>query len=652
MSLKNKLKEVDSFSRKMDAISLRALIVGALLIPVNVFWIMNIEYVAYTDNVSTSALFFNCIWLLVLLLGLNAIWGRLSPNRNFSRAELLTIYTMLVISTALCGHDQMEILFTGIHYPLARATEDNGWVDSILPNLPSHLIPEPGPAISNLYRGQSTLYKADHIIPWLRPIGWWSLFLFAFVWVMMCLSAIFRRQWAAEKLTYPIAEIPLQITDPKTKLFRNKLFWLAFGLAAAIRIMVLLHLVYPSVPEIPVGVKYYPIAKTWPWSAAGHFPLCFFPFAIGLCFFLPTQISFSIWFFTALARLEMVAAAARGASEWGAFPYIGEQSAGAGIGLALTLIWYARKHLVEVAKCAFGRIKMDDTEEPLSYRTAVFGLIIGFLFMAAFAIMGGMRPLTAIIYLIIVHLFVLVVARLRAEVGIPTIEFYLLGSDNLLRVVGGDSAWTKGEVTMMSLFFFMTRTSRQFPMSSQMDGIRISEKAGIKARGITIALMIACVITIVTAFWSMLHVMYQVGYESAAMNPVIIWAFGDDPWQRAHQTIVLPRQPDFGRALGYGFGALFTFLLTALRVQFPGSPFHPVGYMVAGLIGVNRFWAPMFIAWLVKAPMLRYGGLKIYRRAVPFFIGLILGEFITGMMVTFLSLFGIIFPPGSGIGGL
>ena len=39
------------------------------------------------------------------------------------------------------------------------------------------------------------------------------------------------------------------------------------------------------------------------------------------------------------------------------------------------------------------------------------------------------------------------------------------------------------------------------------------------------------------------------------------------------------------------------------------------------------FWFPMFVAWLVKGTIVRYGGMQTYLRLRPLFLGLILGEF-------------------------
>lgn len=634
-------------------VSLRALVIGLCLIPINLYWLINIEYVRYSDNVSTSALFFNAIFLLLVLLLVNLVIGRISPAKRLARGELMTVYVMVIVSTGLAGHDQMSILFSTMHFAIARANVVNGWTQSIIPNLPAHLVPPAGTAVADLYRGQTTLYMPEHYLPWLRPLGWWSLFIVGIVWVMLCMTSMFRRQWDAERLSYPIAEIPLQITDVRTQLFQNKLFWGAFLLAAIVRLWVVGHLVCPSIPELPVNVRYITLGQNLPWVAAGMIPICVFPFAIGLCFFLPTQLSFSVWFFAIVARMEQVGAAAVGRTDYaGGFPYIAEQSAGAAIGMALMVIWYARAHLKRIWTHATGGPKLDDRDEPMPYSLALWGFFGGCSFLVLFAVAAGMRMGTAVVYMSILLLLVLAIARLRAEVGIPTIELYMTGADAMMRSSLGDAFWTHQDLTVMSLFFFLGRTHRQFPMNSHVDAMRLGDKTGVKLGSMTVAILLASVMTVVTAFWLYLHIMYKTGYDSANYFGAIHQFLGGGAWDRLNVWIQSPAKPDPGRFGGYVFGALFTFFLSVMRMKFIGWPFHPAGYLVSGCMGVNRFWVPMLIAWSIKAPILRYGGLKMYRKAVPFFIGLILGEFVLGMLVTLLSFCGIHFPAESGIGGL
>lgn len=633
-------------------VSLRALLLGTVLIPINLYWLINVEYVRYSDNASTQALYFNTIFLLLALLLVNLGLGRLFPGRNFTRGEMLTVYIMLVVSTGLSGHDQMQILFTTIHYVVARATPENHWVDSIVPYLPAHLVPPAGEAIKDFYRGSSTLYMPTHYLAWLRPLAWWSAFVMAVVWVMMCMTAIFRKQWDAERLTYPIAEIPLQLTDPETGVLRSKLFWGAFAFAAAIRAWVYLQLLFPSLPVLNINCQYYSLGGH-PWNAAGSIPVSFFPFGIGLCFFLPVQISFSIWFFYILSRLELIAASAAGwTSQWGTFPYVAEQSTGSAIGWSLAVLWFARGHLKRVYNHVLGREKLDDSEEPLSYRLAFWGFVLGCAFLLWFAVTAGMRPFTAVLYLGIFLLLVLVVARLRAEVGLPTIEFYQVGADSILRSIAGDRAWTGPDSAVMSLFFWLSRTHRQFPMSSQLDGMRIGRRSGLNLRSLTFTILLASVVTVIAAFWALLHVTYHVGFGTAKFSSVVSWAFGLDPWNRMHNWMTNPRPPDPGRVGGYAFGMLFTFFLSAMRARFPWWPFHPAGYLTSGSFGLSRLWVPLFIAWAAKATILKFGGLQSYRTALPFFLGLICGEFVVGMLGTLVGFCGVYIPQSAGLGGL
>ena len=88
---------------------------------------------------------------------------------------------------------------------------------------------------------------------------------------------------------------------------------------------------------------------------------------------------------------------------------------------------------------------------------------------------------------------------------------------------------------------------------------------------------------------------------------------------------------------GVAFGLVACLLLTVMRVSSPGWPLHPVGYAISGSWQINVIWLSMLIAWIAKALILRYGGLRGLRQAIPFFFGLILGEFVIGSLSTVVS---------------
>jgi hypothetical protein len=41
---------------------------------------------------------------------------------------------------------------------------------------------------------------------------------------------------------------------------------------------------------------------------------------------------------------------------------------------------------------------------------------------------------------------------------------------------------------------------------------------------------------------------------------------------------------------------------------------------------MEYFWFLFLITWLVKLLVVRYGGMRLYRQAMPFFMGLVLGD--------------------------
>lgn len=44
--------------------------------------------------------------------------------------------------------------------------------------------------------------------------------------------------------------------------------------------------------------------------------------------------------------------------------------------------------------------------------------------------------------------------------------------------------------------------------------------------------------------------------------------------------------------------------------------------------GISYMWAAALTVWIIKSIILRYGGLQAYRKSVPFFVGLVIGDYI------------------------
>ena len=77
-------------------------------------------------------------------------------------------------------------------------------------------------------------------------------------------------------------------------------------------------------------------------------------------------------------------------------------------------------------------------------------------------------------------------------------------------------------------------------------------------------------------------------------------------------------------------GLVLVFAMKGARAASVAWPFHPAGYALAVSFAMNYFWFAFFISWAIKSLIVRYGGMKFHNQAVPFFLGLILGDYVMG----------------------
>ena len=75
-----------------------------------------------------------------------------------------------------------------------------------------------------------------------------------------------------------------------------------------------------------------------------------------------------------------------------------------------------------------------------------------------------------------------------------------------------------------------------------------------------------------------------------------------------------------------GVGATITTALSVLRLNFAWWPLHPIGFLMAYSAPMQRIWLSVFIGWILKVLIVRFGGANMFRTARPLFIGMIMGE--------------------------
>ena len=264
------------------SVTLRSLIIGVILIVVNCYWVIGMEVVYGLGWVTIFSLFVNVAFSLFLLGLLNLPLRKLKERFALSSAELMTIYVMLSIATALFGVSMMQILIPLMGYAFWYATPENEWAALFLRYLPRWLVVDDKSVLRGYYEGNSTLYTVVNVKAWLAPAMVWLSFILVLMFVMLCINVIMRKQWTEnEKLPYPIIQLPLEMSSSTSGLFTNKLMWIGFAIAGGLDLIHGLHFLYPVIPSPRVRYELAPLFTEKPWNAIGWLPVHFYPFAIG-----------------------------------------------------------------------------------------------------------------------------------------------------------------------------------------------------------------------------------------------------------------------------------------------------------------------------------------------------------------------------------
>ncbi len=580
----------------------------------------------HSTQLTIASLFFNAVFTLLVLVVINFAVRRFFPKYALSQADLLMIYVMIVMLSTISGHPMMGYLLPAIEHPFWFATEENEWEQLFSQHLPTWLVVHDRDALQGYFQGESSIYTPRNLRAWIRPVLAWSGFIIVLWTVLMLVSVLLRKQWMEnEKLSYPIVQLPLAMTSERTRFFKNKWMWMGFGVAAAIDIWNGFAFIYPSFPMLMVKNHTVGQFSMRPWNAMGPIRISFYPFIIGLMFFTPLDLSFSCWFFYVMGRLLRVLFSAVGHRN----VYTYEQSIGAWIALGLIPLWMGRRHFWQMLRKIIGlKSSIDDSSEPVKYRTAALGILGGLLILAFFCNQIGMSLWIILVYPLIYFPMVLGIARSRAEIGPPVHTLIYVDPGRTLATILGTRRLGTSSMAAITLLYPFNRCYRVNPLPSQLEGLRMAERARIDSRKLMLGMMIAIVVGVFVTFWVYLHVLYRMGASNKARGWIV--TMGWETYNRLNSWLTNPRTPNYTETSGIVGGFMFTIFLMIMKIRFIWWPFHPAGYVLTTGGGLGRSWFAVFISWAIKLVILRFGGAKRFRQFAPFFLGLILGDYTLG----------------------
>jgi len=241
----------------------------------------------------------------------------------------------------------------------------------------------------------------------------------------------------------------------------------------------------------------------------------------------------------------------------------------------------------------------------------------------------------AAVYLAIILLTALVSSRIRAEAGIPLIWLFPFYQQKkvLLYTLGASAFISPGAPATLTIFALMTLLARGYlPALSgyQIESLKMADETAIPRNRMAAWIMVAALVGFALAFYIHLTTYYHYG----AQNLNGVWgewlAVPEFDSVVAAQQTHLP--PDVSRTFATLAGAALTLGMVLLRRRFVGFPLHPLGYAVATSYGSLVWWS-FLVVWVLKSLILKWGGMRLYRRAIPFFLGFALGHFFAAGMV-------------------
>ena len=577
------------------------------------------------------------LFLLFILAGLiNPLLKSVHPRAGLNRGELLLIYIMMVMASPL------PTLFAGrfigtILTPFYYATPENDWLTLIQPHIAEWLAPRDPKLMGSFYEG---LEQGQHIRwnDWLPIFLGWTPFVWAIFLAMSAAMTILRRQWNEhERLTYPLVQVPLALSaegignERIAPFFKNPVMWIGFATPAVWGTLHGLHYYFPE--AVPIATNVDPIHFILPvFDNISELQFKFRFNILGFFYFLKTEIAFSLWFFNLFANvlrttfgvLGITSSETLGGGHSIINPILVHQSMGGMLVLFLFGLFAARKHLRAVFRKAFvGDSSIDDSGEILSYRTAVLILLISSLITVIWFSLAGLPVWVALVFLFTAAALFVGFTRLIAEGGLSDGSVPVVPAAIVISAVGSSAIGAQGLVVLATTYFWTN--VRSFAMTSCANSLKLGDGFGGSKSPLFWTMLLAITIGLGSSMW----VVMELSHSFGALN-LKIPGGRHGSYDYAAALIRTPTEPHLWGWINTAIGALFMLLLMLARWYFLWWPLHPLGYPVGPTVIMDHLWFDMFLAWLIKVVVLRYGGVALYRKTRPFFMGMIAGHIVPG----------------------
>jgi hypothetical protein len=594
---------------------------------------------------------------------LHRLFGRrfLQP---FSPAELLTIYSMLMMALLVSTLGNGNLFLTSGPALFYFSTRENRWADLLYSHIPSWFAPGwdghtfRKEVIEPFYLGGLSPSE----IPWhawFAMLTGWGIFLLFMYGALFFVALLLRKQWIEnEVLAFPLVRLPLQMVETTgneerpsgSQFWTNRAMWAGCVVAFFFHFLRGMNNFFPDWPVLKsfqgntVNIA-FPEA---PWDAIGPIRLEIYLGAIGLAYLLTNDAVFSCWFFYFFMRGQYVVAAQLGYPVVGLSTGVydsdvnmrGFQNAGAWLMMASLLLWSARRHLVDMARSAWrgsdegvNDVTGLRSSEPFTSRFTFSGLLLSVIGLLTWSWFAGINLLAAVLFFTFFVLGSIVIARIAVEIGFlyPEMPFYPV--EVMSTGFVGTSALGAASLTKLAFLQPMLMSDmRTSTLPAFLHVMKLAHAQEMKPRALR-RLLGASLVAIAAAAIVTVAMTLMTFYSSGALTSYKFYAV-DGPQAPLRGTINLINQQPGVNLTNWpwmALGASMVWGMMLARSRWLWFPLHPLGYLVSSAYGIKRLWLSFFLGWLVKLAIVKFGGTDGYVKARPFMIGLILGN-VTAMV--------------------
>jgi hypothetical protein len=636
---------VEAPDERPSGVTGRAAALGLLLVAGFAFLIPYLSDVKDGPDLGSRPISQAAFLSLLLLLGpVNGLLLWRARRAALTRREILSVYAIVSAAAGIStvGYATfVAVMATASQY---FASPENRWVELVQPYVAPWMTVNDPEAVRWLWEG----IPAHVAIPWgawrAPMLSWGAIGLCLFTG-LFCLMALMRRDWIEnQRLVFPLAQIPLEAVGtrgtPGTALLQQPLLWAGFAVAFLHGMLGLLNRYFPAIPylamEWPIGRAFSVDVVPWGVLNAIQFNLNWA--SIGVMCLLPVEVSLSLWLFHLLYYAAAVVLSAMGYIGRGEFGYnagaFGYQTGGALVGFGAFVLWQSRRTIAAAARTWWRPRQAErDPLELLAPRYALLGLAVSTAGICLLARAAGVQLPRLLVLLFMFYTTAISLTRVVAAAGTNHVE-----CGPPVRVLLDGGFGTRG-VRPRTLAFlnmlngaFMTDYSASF-MQQVANDTKIVHAVRLRGTSVVLALAAAVLLMVVLGPPGRVWAGYQQGM--AGLNQWIHtsiprWEFGS-----VAEQLQTPAPANVRSIIATLSGVVIACALAVLQAQVSWWRLSPVGFLLQGGWGINALlWSNALVGWIVVNVTFRAGGLRLYRRLRPAFIGLFLGGAVATLLTS------------------